>query len=1169
MLGATEVLRGGERIELEGRRQRSLLAALALYGGRPVAVDTLVDLLWGDEPPASAVPTLHVYLAGVRRALEPDRPARTPARVVVTVAPGYALRVSADALDAARFDATVDSAHQRLGAWSGTGEEAVSRPTLTAAELADVIGELDDVLRLWRGTPYADLDDAPAVVAERTRLEELRLVALEDRALARLALGAHAMVAAELEALTAEHPLRERLWLLRVLALAGSGRQADALEALRRVRHLLADELGIDPGTALRALESAVLRQDPAIIWPRATDPARPARSDSWPSEPDGASRRDAYATDPRPSQPAVAASLAVPPGDARRWPIAGRAGELAALAGLLAEAETPQFAMLVGEPGIGKTRLAQELADRARAHGFAVLIGRCSEDEGAPPMWPWVGVLRALADEVPGADLPEPDSAELTRLSELLSRGLTPEPMTAGAATPGRTAEVDAERFRVWNSVARLLAAASAVRPLLVVLDDLHWGDSSSLRLLHHLTEALGAGRIVIVGTRRTHPEPAGSLAQVAESLSRRHALRLDLTGLSTTEAAELIRSATGEEPGTEIQALRDRAEGNPFFLIELVRLLAPANRRDSADSLPAAVSDVVARRIGRLPEPTADLLRTAAVIGRQFDLPLLAAASGRAEEEALDQLDPALAAGVIAETETVDRFRFAHALIRDVVYEAIPGSRRARRHVAVANALSADPDSGQRRSELARHWLAAGPAHAARAWPAAAAAANHARELYAHEEAAVLLAAALDAQRHDPVATAADRYDLLMARAEACRLSADQDGLNDALTAAVAEADRLGDITRVARAAVGTAEGALWQIRPYGQVDENIVAVLRRVLRDLPAEDSQLRCRALLVLASELYYAEAPAYREALTEQGLAMARRLADPSLLLWACHAACIALIQPATAPQRLRLAADAVEIAVARSDQASEALARTLRAMAAGELGQVDEMWSDIRRAREIAEPLRLRHLLVVLGWLEQPWLAMRGRFDEAEQILARTLELSAAISVPQRDQAVAAGVQCLRVWQGRAAEMIPVFRGMADAEQALDVQANLQWLLVRTGRLDEARTAYEAHGLTPDNAEWLALVDHCMAAEVGFALALPGVASSAYQWLTAYRGRSCSLGFGLALGPVDAFLALAAAGAGETEVAARHAEDALNLCERWDIPLAAQWLRDQRDRGGF
>ncbi|TDW81606.1 transcriptional regulator [Kribbella pratensis] len=1130
ILGAAEVLRDGEPVELGGRKQRMLLSALALYAGQPVPVDSLIDMLWRDSPPPSALSTLQVYLAGVRKALEPDRPARTLPRTVVTVAPGYALRLPGDCLDAARFAAVVDAAHRRLGSWSDEVSGAIAAPELEPDELGPVITALDDALALWRGTPYLDLDDAPAAIAERGRLEELRLVALEDRAVARLALGLHATLAAELEALTAEHPLRERLWALRVLALAGAGRQADALDALRRVRRVLADELGLDPGTPLRELELAVLRQDPQLVW-------RP--------KPGNGSHVLPVATGPVPDA-ATGAATGAGAGGASQWPLVGRVAELAALERLLDEAgAAPQFAVLTGEPGIGKTRLASEIAARARSRGFAVLTGRCSEDEGAPPLWPWIGVLRALADTV---DLPDAVRRQLAELTGLL------EPGVAGPSAPAE--DVDAARFRLWTMTSDVLVSASRIRPLLVILDDLHWADPSSLKLLRHLADMIDTGRLLVVATRRAAPALAGQLAAVAESLARRHALRLDLPGLTTSEAAALVEVATHRQPGgREAEALRARTDGNPFFLVELLR--------DGRGDVPAAVTDIVARRVARLPEATGELLRTAAVIGREFDLAVLAAATGCDEDELLDALDPALAAGVLAEGDRLERFRFAHALVRDVVYAGLPAARRARRHAVIARVLE-DTDAAP--SETARHWLAAGPAHAARAWRSAAVAAEHATRLYGYDEAAGLLAAALDVQRTDGAATPLDRYGLLMARADACRWSVDRDGLDAALTAAVQEAEQLGDVVRMAQAAVSTAEGALWQTRAYGRADRHMIATLRRALRELPAEDQELRCRVLLVLATELYHTDAPAYREALVEQGLAMARRLGDPALLVWACQAAFIAIWRPATAPDRLRLADEALASAVEQADPVREALARTLRVIVTCELGLVAEMRDEISRLRQIAEPRRLVYVLIVLTELEPPWLAMQGRFDEADRLIEQRRELVAGASLPQRDESMVAAPACIELWRTGAAGIVPAFRALASVSP-MPFDLTVQWLLVRAGRLEEARTVRAEP--VPSTDDWVSVHHYCIAAEVAFALERPAAARSVYHWLSPYAGRVCSAGFSVAIGPVDAFLAFAAMASGEREIASRHADTALELCAEWEIPLAAQWLREQRDRGGF
>jgi hypothetical protein len=381
------------------------------------------------------------------------------------------------------------------------------------------------------------------------------------------------------------------------------------------------------------------------------------------------------------------------------------------------------------------------------------------------------------------------------------------------------------------------------------------------------------------------------------------------------------------------------------------------------------------------------------------------------------------------------------------------------------------------------------------------------------------------------------------------------------------VAEAERMADIVLAARAAVATGEGALWLVRSYGQTEQLMIDVLRRALRELPADDSELRCRVLLVLANELYYSDALAFREALVEQGMAMARRLGDPPLLVWACQTAYTAMWRPATATLRAALADEAVEVAVRLRDPIWEAVTRTLRAMVGAETGRIAEMSADLRLAQDIAGPMRLTYLQIILGELAGPWLAMRGRFTELEQLIEHQSERYASVSGPYFKVAAAVVHLPLRLWQDRAAELVPVFRARSDGPLPMDL--DVLWMLVRAGRIDEARTEYERSTVVLDEDGWLALFERCIVAEIAFALGHADDARAMYRWLAPYAGRCAMAGFGSALGPVDAHLALAAAAAGEREVATRHADDAMKLCGDWDIPLAARWLRGHRDRGGF
>lgn len=260
LLGAVEVLAGGSVVPLGGPKQRALLALLLLRAGEPVARDRLIDSLWGERPPPSAVTALHGYVSNLRKALEPGREAGSTGTVLVTVEPGYALMVEPEQLDAERF--------RRLASEGRAAGDAQA-----AAEL------LRDALALWRGPALADLASEPAVAAAAARLDEERAAALEDRIDADLRLGRHAELVGELEAIVADSPLRERPRAQLMLALYRCGRQADALAAYRDARRTLVDEVGIEPGAALRELERHVLAQDPALdLERRAAKPVEETR---------------------------------------------------------------------------------------------------------------------------------------------------------------------------------------------------------------------------------------------------------------------------------------------------------------------------------------------------------------------------------------------------------------------------------------------------------------------------------------------------------------------------------------------------------------------------------------------------------------------------------------------------------------------------------------------------------------------------------------------------------------------------------------------------------------------------------------------------------------------------------------------------------------------------
>ena len=406
--------------------------------------------------------------------------------------------------------------------------------------------------------------------------------------------------------MVAEHPFRERLWSLHALALYRCDRQADALAALRTLREALDTELGIDPSPSVRALEEQILRQDPSLAGPAPAAPA-PSSAASAPGTVTVVGRDD----------------LIDRLGDHLDALSAGRGG----------------LVLLGGEAGIGKTALAEALAERARAAGVDVARGRCHEGDLAPAYWPWLPVLRALADQ----DGAAPDDA---RVLALLG-GAGGEEETAGPEAAGATT------MRTFDAVARWLGRRGD--PLLVVLEDLHWADLTSLRLLAYVAEELRDRPLLVVGTSRpvdARRQPAH--AQALAGLTRLGAHRVAVPPLDADGVGALLRTSglLPERAVALAPTLAARCDGNPFFVLETARLLGDGSDDAGDVEVPQGVADVLRLRVQRLDPTAQEALGAAAVVGREFD-PLVLAAVLPAGRRPLDDLEEALAAGVVQEGE------------------------------------------------------------------------------------------------------------------------------------------------------------------------------------------------------------------------------------------------------------------------------------------------------------------------------------------------------------------------------------------------------------------------------------------------------------------------------------------------------------------------------------
>jgi DNA-binding SARP family transcriptional activator len=910
-LGPVEAVVAGRLVDLGAPKQRALLALLVSRVGQPVAVDVMLEALWAGHPPPSAVTSLQAYVANLRRVLEPDRAPRTPATVLRTRAQSYLL-------DSRVVDVDV----HRFGERATAGWQASDR-----GDPQQALSEFGAGLALWRGQSYAEVADATWVGPEVARLEELRLSVIEGRCAALLAVGAHEVAAAELEAFMQAHPLREYGCELLARALYRAGRQADALGVLRTIQRRLAEELGIDPRPALQHLECEILNQAPALDW----HPTPAVPTVTVPSGPTAA--------------PQVCTNA--PP----HWPVAGDevfVGREAALRQLVealaaAAAGRGRVVMVSGEPGIGKTSLLRHFAKLA---GVPVLWGTCPEHVAAPPLWLWEQVLRAVGTHFPQRSIPGP-------VAELLD-GDT-QHLVDGVDVAGAT-------LRRFEAIVHYLTDASHTAPLVVLLENLHRADPSSLRLLAHLVESEPAGRLLLVVSYRSGE--AATLDETLAALARAGMTRIELNGLNIQDTQTLASAMLHQEVSERTaEGLWSRTEGNPFFLQELIELLTSEQRLDQPypAPVPVPVREVVLRRIARLPQTAAEVLSVAAIAGRHFDIEVVAEAASVEIEAALEALDTAVAAGLIVEDQQrMGWFRFTHALAAEALYETTGRLRRARRHRQIgAAAARAWMGNTERAAEIARHWLLAAeldPTAAAHASTHAAAAARVADARHTPDDAATLwrqaLTAADLAEKED-----LDRHPLLIGLATSLyRAGNPHDGLPvfiQAMEETLAAPDARGDpdASRLVTAAVA----AISELNRYpvndGAVNKQLVGVFERTLSQVT--DPMQRALVLSCLAVARYYDGDPVRHVALSDEALALARLTTDNVALAHVLHLRVTALNGPDYLDQRLQAVTEL--LALPALPPLISVRARQLRAQMLVTLGRASEAATELDLAAQLVE----------------------------------------------------------------------------------------------------------------------------------------------------------------------------------------------------------------------
>ena len=855
--------------------------------------------------------------------------------------------------------------------------------------------------------------------------------------------------------------------------------------------------------------------------------------------------------------------------------PFVGREAELRRLGELWGEVSVGERAagFLAGEAGIGKTRLAAELARGLQEEGALVLYGRC--DEGlVVPYQPFVEALRPYARAI-GLDRVR---AELGPFAPQLGR-LLPELEALGEPARG---DPESERFALFEAVSTLLEAATREQAALLVLDDLHWAAGPTLLMLRHLIRSERPLRTLVLGTyRATELDAANPLAALLADLQRdESAQRLDVRGLDEQGIAALLEAAAGhalDERAAELaQVLRAEAAGNPFFIREVLAHLVEsgaiyrAGERWTTDlapgqlEVPEGLRQVIRHRAARLSEPARRALGVGAVAGPSFTLALLEAALGE-QADVLDGLEQATAAGLLAESGRGE-YAFAHALVRQTIYAGHSLARRARLHRRLGEALEALGDTGANVEALAHHFAeAAADGQTAKAAAYALSAGRQAIARLGYEDAAAHYERALEALERATPPDEARRCELLLALAEARWSSGEMDKAREACRLAAELADRRGEPEQLARAALGFAGPVRFEAAR--EMTQPLVDLLERALTVLGAQESALRARLLGRLAAALTYSGLDRGRVALAREGLEMARRAGDKPALAEVLAASYVAIRRPDNLDERLAMATELARLAPEVGERALAALAEDWILTELLERGDIEAAERKLAALDRLAEESRQRFPRFIAANARARRAHLEGRLEDYEALAHEVL----ALGQEGQDEAAkhAFGVQMLflRREQGRLGEVVETMESFAAGYPQMPAwRCTLAWAYTELDRRQDARRELDAlarDDFTDLLYDWLWLVSIATLGEVAAYLDDSRRAELLYKLLLPYAERCVVIDAPFCQGSASRPLALLATTVGSFDAAARHFEHALEFNARIKSPL---WVaHTQRD----
>ncbi|GAB4586952.1 BTAD domain-containing putative transcriptional regulator [Nocardia sp. IFM 10818] len=1167
------------RVPLKGPRHRAVLARLLIAHGRVVPTTQLIDDLW-ERPPHNAPGALQTFIADLRRSLEPDRPPRRPARTLITAAPGYALRIDSNQVDAGRFESLLHTA----------------TTASTTGRYAEALHDLDAALALWQGPAYAEFADQHWARGEIARLDELCLLAIEQRARALLELGRPAEAVAALDSHLRDNPLREQAWQTKALALYRSGRQAEALAALRAIRDNLRTELGVDPSPHLRDLEAAVLAHAPHLTPPPATSPpehgwdessGRVAGSAATPTPSGKLSTGDESAATAMPRGDAssgggagvesvrgepedaervgTAGTAAAEGGKARSGnsvlpgyssrngsdnarpegnsgppvhpatgqgapvPVGGFVGRESELAGLRRAAEeavaqgSSRIVLVAGEEGAGKTALVGKLSGELAGRGWTVAWGASPADGGAPPNWPWTRIREQLAGADHGGVVPRPDLMP-GRAAAARARG-----DDHGAAhrvlgsSDDRVDGVDGAAGRD-PAVARFMERRAAVDYLGSVARGgpvlLVFDDLhwAGEETLELVTELVSApvAGPVLVVGAYRGTEVGVELVAALARMARTEPVRISLGGLSEAETGGIVREIAGAAIGAGVVRGIYRRGDGNPFFTRELARLIRDEGETALQAVPAGVRDVVRHRLGRLTEADRTVLQQASVIGVEFDRELLVRLAGD-EERVLAGVEAALGAGFLGETSSPD-VAFVHVVVREVVYGEISGPRRAAWHGAVGELL--EQAGGSDVAVLAHHFVRAGTrGTAARAAKYARLAALAAERVFAPREAARWWGDAVAA--YERIGEVRDRLEastgLVRALAVTGRLAEARERWEETIGAA----EEFGDSRLTARVIAAFDVPTVWTEHDDPESARRVVDAAERALRELADADadSELRCRLLTTIALELRATDAERGRAAAAEAE-EIARQADNPALLAFTLNARYMqSFYRAGLAGERARIGADLVDLSRAHGLVTFEVLGHLILLQALSATADFDAADEHAAVVDAVADHYGLPLVSVFTRWyaVMRDSLSMPGAEAEAAYRSAAAAVPLAAMPGLGRGLLPLA-LLCVRLRHGQ-----PI-----GSEPGTDWGPHEPWvrplLLLEEGRREEARAALRA---LPDAPPDLLLeLRLCLVARAAVELGERDLMARVHDRLLPAAGELAGAGTGLVtLEPVAHYLA--------------------------------------------